>query len=64
MCSEEKPVTGPMIIQKGKSFYDEMRITDKFTFSEGWLQNFKQLAAEGGVQIFTLISCAVSKNYL
>jgi hypothetical protein len=42
MRSEGKPVTGPMIIEKAKSFYDEMKITDKCTFSEGWLRNFKQ----------------------
>jgi hypothetical protein len=42
----EKPVTGSMIIQKVESFYDEMKITDKFTFSEGWLRTFKQPASE------------------
>lgn len=51
MCSEEKLVTGPMIIQKVKTFYDELKITDKFTFYEGWLQTFKQPAPEGGIQI-------------
>jgi hypothetical protein len=49
--SKEKPVTGPMVIQKFKSFYDEMKITDKFTFCEGWLQTFKQPAAEGGTEL-------------
>jgi hypothetical protein len=24
MCLEEKPITGPMIIEKAKSFYDEI----------------------------------------
>jgi hypothetical protein len=28
-------VTGPMIIKKAMSFYDEMKITNKCTFSEG-----------------------------
>jgi DDE superfamily endonuclease./Tc5 transposase DNA-binding domain./CENP-B N-terminal DNA-binding domain. len=42
MRSEGKPVTGPLIIEKAKSFYDEMKITEKCTFSEGWLRNFKQ----------------------
>ena len=37
MHSEGKPVTGPMIIEKAKSFYDEMTITYKCTFSEGCL---------------------------
>jgi hypothetical protein len=32
-------------------FYDEMKITDTCTFSEGWLQNFKEPAAGGGIQM-------------
>jgi len=32
-------VTGPMVIQKVKSFYGEMKITDKFTFW-GLVANF------------------------
>jgi hypothetical protein len=27
----------PMISEKAKSFYGEMKVTDKCTFSEGWL---------------------------
>jgi len=50
-CSEEKPVTGPVIIQNVKCFCDEMNITDKFTFCEGWLQTSKQPAVEGDIQI-------------
>jgi len=42
-----KPVTGPMIIEKVKSFYDKMKVCDKCTFSESWLhkitcKNFDQ----------------------
>jgi hypothetical protein len=37
--SEGKHITGPVIIQKAKSLYDEMDITDKCTFSEDSLQN-------------------------
>jgi hypothetical protein len=37
--SEEKPVTGPTIIEKVKSFHDEMKTSDQCIFSEGWLQN-------------------------
>jgi hypothetical protein len=37
MCSEGKPMTALTIIDKADSFYDEMKITDKCTFSEGWL---------------------------
>ena len=35
-----KPVTGPTIIEKVKSFYDAIKITDKYTFREGWLQSW------------------------
>jgi len=34
-------------------FYYEITVTDKCTFSEGWLQNFKELVAEGDVQLNT-----------
>ena len=34
VCSEVQHVTGPMIIEKAKSFYVKMKITDKCTFSE------------------------------
>ena len=33
--SEGKPVTGSVMIDKPKSFQDEIKITDKCTFSEG-----------------------------
>jgi hypothetical protein len=39
MESEGKPMTGPTIIEKDKPFYDTMKITDKCTFSEDWMQN-------------------------
>jgi hypothetical protein len=51
ICSEGKPMTGPMIIEKSKCCYDEMIITGKCTVSEGWLQNFIELAPEGHIQI-------------
>ena len=35
MCSEGKPVTEPLIIDKAQSFYAEMKITDNCTCSEG-----------------------------
>jgi hypothetical protein len=35
MCSERKPMVGPLIIGKSKSFCDEMKIADRRTFSEG-----------------------------
>jgi hypothetical protein len=41
MHSEGKPVTGLESISKAKSFYDEIKIADKRTFSESWPQNFK-----------------------
>jgi hypothetical protein len=39
LCCEGKPVTGHMIIETAKSFYDEVKITDKCTFSESRLKN-------------------------
>jgi hypothetical protein len=33
--SEGKPMNGPMIFQKAVFFYDEIKITDKCTYSEG-----------------------------
>jgi hypothetical protein len=39
LCCEGKPVTGHMIIETAKSFYDEVKITDKSTFSESRLKN-------------------------
>jgi hypothetical protein len=44
-------------------FYYEITITitDKCTFSEGWLRNFKEPVAEGDVQLNTpLIGCSPS----
>jgi hypothetical protein len=32
VCSKGKPMTEPMIIEKAKSFYDEMKITDRSMF--------------------------------
>ena len=36
-------MAGPMITEKAKSFYDGIRITDKCTFFDGWLQSIKKL---------------------
>jgi hypothetical protein len=51
MHSERKHMTEPVVIDKAKSFYGEIKITDNCTFSEGWLQNFKEPAAEGDIQM-------------
>jgi hypothetical protein len=40
-----------MVTEEVKFFYDEMKITDMCTFSEGWVQNFKEPAAEGDVKM-------------
>jgi hypothetical protein len=40
MHSKGKPITGPKIIEKAKSSYDEIKIIHKCTLSEGWMQNF------------------------
>jgi hypothetical protein len=58
MRSEGKSVTGNMIIEDAKYLHDEMKITDKCIFSEAWLQNFKEPAAEGAIQMsYTSNSC-------
>jgi hypothetical protein len=51
MHSKGKPANGFVIIGKAKSFYDEMKITGKCTFYEGWLQNFKESADEGDIHM-------------
>jgi hypothetical protein len=33
----------PVVIDKAKCFYDEVKITKKCTFSGGWLQNVNPL---------------------
>jgi hypothetical protein len=41
--AEGKPTNGPVVIDKAKCFYDEMKITNKCAFSGGWLQNVNPL---------------------
>jgi hypothetical protein len=41
-----KPMIRPMIIDKAKSFHDKVKMTDRQTLCEGWLQNFIEPAAE------------------
>jgi hypothetical protein len=38
--SEGKPIAGHVIIEKGESFHDEVKIDDKRTFSEGSNKNY------------------------
>ena len=42
MHSEGQPMIWPMITEKANTFYDEIQITDKCTFSKVWMQNFKR----------------------
>jgi hypothetical protein len=51
MHFEEMPMTGPMVIKRAESFYDEVEITDKCAFSEGKLQNFKEPEAKGDTSV-------------
>lgn len=37
-----KPVTGPVLVAKGKLFAEEMGLEDMCGFSQGWLQKFKK----------------------
>jgi hypothetical protein len=59
MCSKGKPMTGHIIIGKVMSLYDEIKITDRCTFSEGWLKNLKnQQLKEISKWNTPLVSCA------
>jgi len=40
MHSQRTPVTGLTIIKKDKFFHDEIKITDKFTFSNSSNKNY------------------------
>lgn len=42
LCSEGKLMTKPVVVKKAKCFYDETKISDKCTFSDSCLQNFKE----------------------
>jgi hypothetical protein len=37
-----KSMIGTLTTEKVTSFYNENKMINKFTFSEGWLQNFKK----------------------
>ena len=39
--SEGVPVSGPMLIEKAKEFYEQMQLTEPCVFSGGWLWRFK-----------------------
>ena len=41
--SKVTPLSVRMIIEKAKSFYDEMKVSDKCIFSGGWLRSNKKL---------------------
>jgi hypothetical protein len=42
MRSKAKPATGPVIIERAKALCDEMKITNKCTFSDGWQQEISE----------------------
>ena len=39
--SEGATISGPMLVEKAKSFYNHMGLTDQYAFSDGWLACFK-----------------------
>ncbi|GBM70630.1 Jerky [Araneus ventricosus] len=42
VCSEGKPVTGPMIVEKAKKFGQDLGVAEsECNYSDGWLRNFK-----------------------
>ncbi|XP_007535410.3 jerky protein homolog [Erinaceus europaeus] len=48
--AEGVPVSGPMLIQKAKDFYEQMQLTEPCVFSGGWLWRFK---ARHGIKLDT-----------
>ena len=40
-CLERAPISGPMLLEKAKYFYDQMGMTDQCAFSDGCLACFK-----------------------
>jgi len=57
--SERKPIIEPVIIKKVPSFCYEMKVTDRCTFLEGWLQNLKHQHVQDTYKWKTpLFSCA------
>lgn len=42
VCYKGKPVTGPVIVDKAKSLYDEIKIIDMCTFPDSWLESNKK----------------------
>ena len=39
--AENKPVSGPIIIEKAQKLYEDLGIEEECSFSTGWLRNFK-----------------------
>ncbi|XP_049710212.1 jerky protein homolog [Elephas maximus indicus] len=39
--AEGVPISGPMLIEKAKDFYEQMQLTEPCVFSGGWLWRFK-----------------------
>ncbi|XP_006879507.1 PREDICTED: jerky protein [Elephantulus edwardii] len=39
--AEGMPISGPMLIEKAKDFYEQMQLTEPCVFSGGWLWRFK-----------------------
>jgi hypothetical protein len=60
MCSKGKLMTACIIVGKAMSLYDEIKITGRCTFSEGWLKNLKnQQLKEISKWNNPMISCTV-----
>jgi len=58
--SEGNPIIEPVIIKKVQSFCNEIKVTDRCTFLEGWLQNLKHQHLPDKYKWKTpLFSCAV-----
>jgi hypothetical protein len=57
--SEGKPIIKPVIIKTVQSFCDEMKVNERCTFLESWLQNLKHQHLQNTYKLKTpLFSCA------
>jgi len=69
MCSEGKPIIEAVIIKKVQSFCDEMKVTDRCPFLEGWLQKLNTSTCRthtNGKLLYLVVQLhqgEVTKNY-
>ena len=58
-CSENTPVSGPILIAKAEEFKREMNIVKELKFSQGWLRGFKE---RHGIRLLSANEEKISAN--